>query len=225
MLSHAPTWITNPANQIDNDARKTWVEGWLKPTVNRYKNNPNIVGFEIFNEPDIVTLEQDRVLGLEEADNYYDLLARGYSAGKAIAPNKLMIMAATTSIQRNFPTVLNYNKRLRDLGADSVTDIWNVHYYSSSYETVVTSNGVGDFLNGVSKPIWVTESGEKNQREQLSYVETTWPFLKDEIPGIQRFYYYQFGETGPLDNNFGLRTTNQDFPVSNFYIYLRDGTR
>jgi len=162
---------------------------------------------------------------LTEPANYFDLLVKGYQAGKSIAGNKLIIMAATTSIQRNFPNVLRYNQALRDLGADGFTDIWNVHYYATSYESVVTNNGIGDFLNGISKPIWVTESGEQGPNKQLSYVETAWPFLQSKINGIQRFYYYQFGETGPIDNNFGLRTTDPSFPVSDLYLFFRDGTR
>ncbi len=225
VLTHQPSWMADPANWTSGDARSTWIDRFLKPTVNRYGDVARISGFEVFNEPDIVTVAADEVLGLMDAENYFALLRDSYFAIKSIAPSKLVVMAATTSIQRDFPNVLNYNKRLRDLGVDGYTDIWNVHYYATSYETVVTNNGVADFLNGVSKPIWVTESGEQGPNKQLAYVETAWPFLQSKISGIQRFYYYQYGETGPIDNNFGLRTTDSNFPVSDLYIFFRDGTR
>lgn len=225
VVTHAPSWMTNSANWIDGSARKTWIESWFKPTVARYKDTAVIKAFEIFNEPDLITLPGDAALELTTPSNYFEILQNGYTSGKRIAPNKQFIMAATTSIQRDFPNVLRYNKELKNLGAESFTDFWNVHYYATSYESVVTSSGVGDFLNGLSKQVWVTESGEKGPNNQLAYVETTWPFLKEEIPSIQRFYYYQYGETGPLQTNFGLRTTDPSFPVSDFYIFLRDGTR
>jgi len=225
VLTHQPSWMANPANWTSGDVRSTWVDRFLKPLVSRYGNVNGIVGFEIFNEPDIVTVAADNALGLTAPENYFELLRDSYIAIKSLTPSKLAVMAATTSIQRNFPNVLNYNRTLRDLGADGYTDIWNVHYYATSYESVVTNNGVADFLNGVSKPIWVTESGEQGPNKQLAYVETAWPFLKEKIPGIQRFFYYQYGETGPLETNFGLRTTDPSFPVSDLYLFFRDGTR
>lgn len=225
VLTHQPSWMASSSNWTTGDPRSTWVERFLKPIVARYSGVSAIKAFEIFNEPDIVTVAADSVLELTDPNNYLALLRDSYFAAKAIAPSKLVVMAATTSIQRNFPDVLNYNRQLRDLGADGYTDIWNIHYYATSYESVVTNNGIADFLNGVSKPIWVTESGEQSPNKQLAYVETTWPFLQEKIPGIQRFYYYQYGETGPIETNFGLRTTDPSFPVSDLYIHFRDGTR
>lgn len=225
VLTHQPSWMADPANWTSGNARSTWVDRFLKPLVARYGSVPRINGFEIFNEPDVVTVPADSVLELQTPANYFELLKDSYFAIKSIAPSKLAVMAATTSIQRNFPTILDYNRTLRDLGGEGYTDIWNVHYYATSYESVVTNNGVADFLNSVSRPIWVTESGEQGPNKQLAYVETAWPFLKEKIPGIQRFYYYQYGETGPIETNFGLRTTDPSFPVSDLYIHFRDGTR
>ena len=45
---------------------------------------------------------------------------------------------------------LNYNKDLRNLGAEAFVDVWGVHYYSKNFETVVTKNGVGDFFGSLS---------------------------------------------------------------------------
>jgi hypothetical protein len=225
VIAHTPSWFTNPANRVDPNPRRAWIEQWLKPTIERYRNSPRIVGFEIFNEPDLIILPQDEVLGLQEPENYFEMLQESYIASKRIAPNKLAIMTATTSIQQSFPTTLRYNQRLRDLGGEGFTDVWNIHYYSTSFETIVTSNGVGNFLNSIGKPIWVTESGKTGPNEQLAYVETAWPFLKSRIPSIERFYYYQYAENTPAEQNYGLRTTDRELPVSDLYLFLRDGTR
>lgn len=223
VLSHMPDWMTNSSNWTTRgNVRLSYIDRFVRPTVQRYANVRGITSWEIFNEPDIVTVPADAALGLSDPANYTEMLAYGYNVVKSEDPSALVIMAASQSIQQNFPTNLDYNKRLKELGVENVTDVWNIHFYGTRYEAVVNKDGVRDFLNSVRKPIWVTESGEQGPNRQLPYVETAWPFLSEEIPGIQRFYYYQFGETTPLDINYGLRTTSPDFPVSDFYIFLRD---
>lgn len=222
-VAHTPGWMADPANWINGNPRETWVKRWLEPVARRYGSAGGVVGFEIFNEPDLIVVASDNALGLELPENYFQMLQFGSAAIRVNAPGKLVLNAATASIQQDFPAHLDYNKKLRDLGAVNLVDVWNVHYYSKSYENVVISNGVASFLNSLGKPIWVTESGQQGPTEQLAYVETAWPFLKDEIPNIQRFYYYQFGETvQPVTNNYGLRTTDSSFPVSDLYVHLRD---
>ena len=222
VLSHTPNWMTNSANWIDGNPRKTWVEKFLKPVVSRYAGRPGVVGWEIFNEPDLITVASDSVLELTNADNYFEMLQLGHAAIRQIDPSRLAIMAATSSIQQKYPQNLDFNKRLFELGAENLTDIWNIHYYGKQFENVIRSGGVRNFLNALSKPIWITESGITGINEQLAYVETVWPFLTDEIRNIDRIYYYEYGNPSPLESNFGLRTTNPSFPVSDFYIYLRD---
>ena len=68
--------------------------------------------------------------------------------------------------------------------------------------------------------IWITESGEQGPNDQLEYVETTWPFLTEKIPGISRIYYYEYSSTAAITQSFGLRNTDQAFPVSDFYVDL-----
>ena len=223
VLVHTPAWMTNPANWIDGDPRRTWVERWLEPTVARYRGFGSITGYEVWNEPDLTVVPSDIVLDLENPDNYFDLLQRSSSAIRRLDPNRFIVIAATEAINQDFPNHLNYNRELRDMGAESLVDIWNIHYYATNFETVVTSGGVGDFLNSLNVPIWMTESGEEGVNNQLSYVETAWPFLREEVPGIDRIYYYQFGETVPSDISFGLRTLDPAFPVSDLYLRLRDG--
>ncbi|MBP9838250.1 MAG: cellulase family glycosylhydrolase [Proteobacteria bacterium] len=224
VLVHTPSWITNSDNWSagNGNPRFTFVEEFVRPVVRRYRNVPQIVGYEIWNEPDNTVVSSDSALGLTEPANYAELLAYASNVVKDEDPGALVIMAATKSIQQNFPNSLNYNKALKDLGVESFTDIWNVHYYGKQFESVVTNNGVADFLNGISKTIWVTESGEVGPNNQLAYVETAWPFLEEKIPGIQKFFYYQYGETTPAESNYGLRTIDPSFPVSDLYVFLRD---
>jgi hypothetical protein len=221
-VAHSPSWMQNSANWIDGDPRRTWVELWLRPLVRRYKGLRQVAGWQVWNEPNLTVLPGDALLGLEDPANYFKLLQMGSEVIREEDPGKLVIMAATTSINQNFPIALNYNRDLKNLGAEGLVDVWAVHYYGKNFESVVTGGGVADFLNGVSKALWVTESGEQGVNNQLAYVETVWPFLLEEIPGILRFYYYEYGSTQPANDAFGLRTTDPAFPVSDFYLNLSE---
>lgn len=222
VLAHTPSWMTDPANWIQGNPRLTWIEKWLKPTVRRYASSGGITGWEVFNEPNLLLVPSDSALGLEDPANYMELLRLGSTAIRSIDPSRFVVIAATESINQKFPNNLDYNKALRDMGAESLVDIWNIHYYSKNFEQVVTSNGIGKFLNGLTLPIWITESGQTGPNNQLAYAETVWPFLRDEVPGIDRIYWFQYGETGPIETNTGLKTTDPAFPVSDLYIDLRD---
>lgn len=222
VVTHAPSWMTDSNNWLNGDPRLTWVERWLKPTVARYSGSGRIVGWEVWNEPDFPTLAGDVPLDLTKPERYVELLRASAPVIRQLDPGKRVVMAATRSIQQDYPTTLNYNRQLRDLGAESLTDVWNIHYYSKRFEEVIRDGGVRDFLNGITKPIWVTESGQQGPNNQLAYVETVWPFLKEEIPRIERFYYYEYASQAPLTTNFGLRTNDPAAPVSDLYVFLRD---
>jgi hypothetical protein len=222
VLTHVPDWMTNPANWINGNPRLTFVDRWVKPTVNRYKNRTGVIGWEVWNEPDFPLLPADRVLELELPENYIELLAAASPAIRSLDPTRLVVLAATRSIQQNYPVALNYNRRMRDLGARDYVDIWNVHYYGKQFENVVKNNGVAEFLSSISKPIWITESGEQGPNNQLKYAETTFPYLTKQIKNIDRIYWYEYASSAPLETNYGLKTNDLTSPVSDLYIHLRD---
>lgn len=222
VVAHTPGWITNSANWIDGNPRKTWVERWFKPLVKRYAGNSKIVGWEVWNEPDLTVVPSDMALGLEEAANYYEMLEMASRVVRTYDPGKKILIASTQSINQKFPNTLNYNKRLVSLGAESLVDVWNIHYYGKNYDTVVVSNGISDFLNTLTVPVWVTESGQKGIAEQLEYGQRTWPFLQEEIGNLERIYIYEYSSTAAVGETYGLRTNDQVNPVSDLYIYLRD---
>ncbi|MCB0345445.1 MAG: cellulase family glycosylhydrolase [Bdellovibrionales bacterium] len=219
VLVHTPDWMADSANWIDGNPRTTWVERWLRPTVARYAGRSSIVGWEVWNEPDLTVVPSDFVLGLEEPGNYVELLSAANTTIRSLDPTKLIVIAATESINQDFPNNLNYNKDLQMLGADALVDIWNIHYYGEQYERVVVGGGIADFLGGLSKAVWVTESGEPSAVGQLPYVETAWPFLREKIPNITRIYYYRYANSAG-DLPYGLRQGGET--VSDLYIHLRD---
>jgi hypothetical protein len=214
----------NRSAWVDGNPRTTFVKRWVEPLVARYAANPRVVGFQIWNEPNAPGRFDNSVLELDtNAVNYLELLAQSHSAIKRIAPGKLVVNAATTAINQNYPNTLDYNRTLRDNGILNFIDVFAIHYYGRQYENVVRSGGVQDFLSSMGNRIWVTESGAQGVTEQLKYVEQTWPFLSERIPAIERFYYYQMYETGDPATSYGLKNGSSTQPVSDLYVWLRDG--
>ena len=159
-VAHTPDWMANPANWIDGDPIKTWVERFLVPLLTRYGNDPRVAAWQIFNEPDSVTVGSDSALGLTDASRYLQMLQMGSARVRELDPSSLVVLAASRSIQQSGDGNLDYNKVLFELGAQDFVDIWAVHYYGKQFEKVVLSDGVASFLNQLNRPIWLTESGE-----------------------------------------------------------------
>lgn len=223
VITGIPSWMRDSANWPSGDPRSAFVERWVRRVVARYGTNPKVVGWEIWNEPNIPSDPDTATLELRDnPENYVELLARAYSVAKDIAPSKLVLNGATTAINQNFPGTLNYNRQMRDAGALSFTDRWNIHYYGQQFENVVRDGGVEDFLNGLGKGVWITESGAQGVNNQLRYGEETWPFLQERIPSIERIYQYQFTEASDATSTYGLRNLNGAMPISDLYVFLRD---
>lgn len=220
VLAHVPSWMSNSGNWVEGNPRTSFVELWVRRVLQRYGNNPQITGFQIWNEPNAPQESGNSVLNVDlNPSNYVEMLARAYSVVKDIAPGKLVVNAATTAINQNYPDSIKYNRDMRSAGIEQFIDVFAVHYYGEQFENVVRKGGVRDFLNGIGRPIWLTESGEQGLDRQLEYVERTWPFLTERIPGIDRIYYYQHTEASPADVSFGLRNLER---VSDLFLHLRD---
>ena len=223
MLTHIPTWMKNSSNWEGGNPRTTFVNQWVKKVAQHYSTNSKVSAFEIWNEPNMLSDNENTVMGLAtNAAAYVEMLSAAHAAIKSISPSKKVLNAATTAINQNYPDSLNYNKDMIKFGAESSVDAFAVHYYGKQYERVIGGGGIADFLNSVSHPIWVTESGAQGVNNQLAYVEEVWPFLTDQIPGIDRFYYYQFADASPSDVTYGLRNLSHGLELSDLYISLRD---
>lgn len=217
VLTGLPSWASR-----GGDPRDAFVDRWVAPVAERYGSHPKVVGFQIWNEPNTSLFPENEVMNFRSAPGrYVEMLARAHQVIKARS-GKLVVNAATTSINQGYPESLDYNRAMRDAGARQFVDVWAVHYYGKLFENVVRSGGVADFLNGLGKDIWITESGAQGVNAQLAYGETAWPFLTEKIPGIRRIYQYQFTEATPQDVSYGMRTLDPAAPISDLYVYLRD---
>ena len=223
IVTGVPSWVNNSKNWVGGSPRSTFVELWLKKVVSRYKNRPRVGAYQIWNEPNNPSFSENQTLDvLTKPENYVELLALGHSAVKSISPRKKVVNGATTAIAQNFPSTLNYNKAMITAGALNFTDIYAIHFYGKSVERVILPGGVAEFVNTVTKPIWVTETGAQGVTKQSEYAERIFPFLKKNMPGISRIYIYQYTESSPATSTYGLRNLTPGAFVSDLYIKLRD---
>jgi len=224
ILTGVPSWMSDDLNWTsDNNPRKTFVDRWVRKVVNRYKNRAHIVAFEIWNEQNERNEPDNVFLDLRDSPvNYVEMLCHAYSTIEDLAPTKLVISGATTAINQNYPANINYNEIMRDNGAEDCADIYGVHIYGNQFENFERSGGVKDFLNGLSRLIWVTETGAQGINSQLEYAERMYPYLREQIPDIQRIYQYQAFESTPASSTYGLRNLTAGQTLSDLYIHLRD---
>jgi hypothetical protein len=226
VLTGVPSWMQDPKNWIGGNPRTTFVELWVKKVATRYARRGRLSAFQLWNEPNNPSFAENVTIDvLNDPENYVELLASGYSAIKSIAPRKRVINGATTAIAQNFPETLDYNKKMVAAGALSFTDAFAIHYYGKSVERVLLPGGVKDFLKGITKEIWITETGAQGVNKQADYAERILPFLKSNAPGITRVYLYQFTEATPAESTYGLKNLTPGFTVSDLYIKLRDRAR
>lgn len=223
VVTGVPSWMRNAGNWIDGNPRRTFVELFFSAVVARYGGNSRITAFQAWNEPNNPSFAENSVIEvLNSPENFVELVAFARNAIDQNAPGRLLLPGATTAINQNFSSTLNYNRAMRDAGMQSFVDRWAIHYYGKQYENLVQDGGVADFLNGLDRRIWVTESGAQGVNSQLAYGEEVWPFLTEQVPGIERIYVYQFTEDSPAMSTYGLRNPDAGMPVSDLYVFLRD---
>ena len=222
IITGLPSWMRQKENWIDGDAGVTFVEKCVRPAAARYRAHPRVTGFQIWNEPNMASNPDNGVMGFADPVQYVAMLARASSVIRDLAPGKLVLNAATTAINQHFPETRDYNRAMRDAGAASFVDAWAAHYYGAQYENVIRDGGVAEFLNGLGKPIWFTESGAQGVNAQLPYGERTWPYLQEHIDRLERIYVYQYAEATAPESTYGLRNLSAAAPVSDLYVWLRD---
>ncbi len=222
VLTGVPSWMKNSSNWTGGNPRKTFNQRWVKVVASRYAKRQSIIGWQIWNEPNMASDDENVILDLAASpENYVELLSGAYQVVKQVAPRDKVIAAATTAINQNFPETLDYNKALKIAGIEQACDIWTAHYYGEQYERFLFL-GIAEFMKQISKPIWITESGAQGVNSQLSYGQRTWPLLRQEVPKVARIYIYQFTEATNAQSTYGLKNLTPGFTVSDLYIDLRD---
>ncbi len=224
VITGLPSWMTNGANwSTEGNPRKTFIDLWAKKVFDRYAGNAKVSSFQIWNEPNMQSDSHNVTLDIAESPiNYLEMLCYGYSVAQDTASSKLIVSAATTAINQNYPQTLDYNKTFHSNGAENCLDIYGLHVYGKQFENFVRGGGINDFFGGVKSRVWVTESGAQGVNSQLPYGEQMWPYIMEKISQIERIYQYQFAEATPSDVTYGLRNLTAGSTLSDLYIFLRD---
>lgn len=221
LVTGAPSWMSNSANWTNGNPRQTFVEKFARPVFERYANRGQVTAWQIWNEPNNPSIaDNDRLELTNSPVNFAELTSRSASAARSASPGKRVVCGATTAINQNFPETLDYNRAARDSGALDNCDVAAVHYYGQQFENLVRGGGVADYLNGLNKTIWVTESGAQGVNAQLKYGEETWAFLFEKVPAIERIYIYQLTEASPSGVTYGLLNLDPGATVSDLYVEL-----
>ena len=222
VMDGLPSWMSTSSNWQSGNPRLTFVNQWVGAVSKRYANSPAVLGFEVWNEPNMTANPDNTTLAVATSPaNYVQMLQYAYPLIHATAPGKQVVSAATTAIAQSWPNAFKYNKDMVAAGAEQYLDIYGVHYYGTDKLHVLEPAGIGSFLNKITKPVWLTESGQKGYDKQLQYAEEMWPFLIKQIPTIKRIYQYQFTEDTPASSTFGLRNLTAGEEYSNLYNYLK----
>jgi hypothetical protein len=221
VLTNVPSWFQNPSSWSASNQRLSFVEQWIVPAVRRYRTNPHVLGFQIWNEPNNDANPQNTFMEVVATPgNYVEMLAAAYSAIKDLAPDKKVFNAATLPLHQNFPNNLKYNEKMRDLGVLQFLDVYAFHFYGDQYEKFIIEPK--KFLNSLGKPLWATESGMQGFDQQLEFGERTWPWLFEQLPNLERVFIYQFAEVSSPATTFGLRNPSAQNGLSDLYVHLRD---
>ena len=217
-----PSWAPSGAS-----ARDLFVGDFLTTLVSRYGGNSKFEALQVWNEPNDPANSDNAKMGFIEggvsnAINYVEVLTGAKNVIDSIAPQVLLLNASSTSINQNYPNNIDFNRAVRDAGALALVDVWAINFYGQQFENLVRKEGVREFINGLGKPVWITESGAQGVEQQLKYGEETWPYLIDELNGLERIYVYQYAENTSAESTYGLRNPSGVTPVSDLYVSLRD---
>lgn len=216
VITGEPSWLF----EIHDTERIRYFVRFCRKIMEHYKDDHRVVGYQIGNEPNNTDFTENRLLGFRNPDLYLQALAQAYKISKEIDSNKLILMAATTSIVQNYPDTLNYNKTLLENKVEKFCDVYCIHYYGDrNFINLMRPGGAFQFLKEIKNDIWVTEVGENVFNEHLDYARVMMPFLISKIPNIKRFYWYQY-DGGGTTETFGLRNTTGAF--SRLYAYLKN---
>lgn len=187
IIAGEPSWLEKEPKK-----RKSF-RSHCHNVIDRYKNEPKILGWQIGNEVDASSSHENEDYSFVSKPAFYmEVMYDVASYSKRVAPNKLVVGAATSSIIQNFPDTLKYNQKMKEFGEERLVDVWAIHYCGESPWSLLRPGGVLDFLQSIKKPIWITKMSCDNQQNHIQYFEKHVNFLELKVPNIQKFFIYQY---------------------------------
>lgn len=220
VVSHTPSWFLNEVSSTETI--DYWLTSWFEKVVKRYAGNSKIIGYEVWNEPDVSVCFSNSNLCLEFPERYIELLRKAKEYIRQTDNTKLCVMAATTSIQKRHGLALEYNQDLLQLGIEQYTDLWNIHLYGEHFEELLKDDGLVDFLKSIKRPIWLTETGCVGHQKQLEYFRKVYSFMMTYTK-VEKLFYYILTDSDSPDQTYGLvtrRTEKEGMKFSDLYHFL-----
>lgn len=208
VLNGAPNWLA-----ANKDPQEQFLN-YIKKIVERFKGNPKIWGYQIGNETNQDTYENN-LYGFADPTQYVSLLHDANALIKLIDKHKMVTNAATTSIIQDFDNTIRYNRILLASHIEEHIDAFSFHYYGDSYLNFYRPSGAYRLLKNVKKPLLLTEFGSDEPSKHLEYAREKFPYLLKKFPNIVAGFWYQY-DGGGTTTTYGLRPANTDL-----YQYLK----
>ncbi len=221
VVTGLPSWARNKG---DNSYKQSlFLNDWFYKVLSRYNRISSIEGFQLWNEPNDKNNPDNAALGfLDNPEQFVKFTNTGRLIQKNLNVKSKLISAAPTSIIQNFPQTALYFKLLLDNGLQEQVDVISLHFYGESIERLIASNIITDQIFRITKPLWITESGIKGAKNQEKYARRLWPYLFSIFPSLKRIYIYQFTDSLPPEQSFGIRSGSDGKTYSGLYHYLRN---
>jgi len=221
VVTGLPSWARNKGDPLYRQS--LFLNDWFRKVLSRYGRISSIEGFQLWNEPNDKNNLDNEFLGFSDNPEQF---VRFTQSGRLIQENfnirTKLISAAPTSIIQNFPQTANYFKSMLDSGLQDTVDIISLHFYGESIERLLATNIITAQILRLTKPLWITESGIKGADNQEQYARRLWPYLFSIFPSLKRIYIYQFTDSLPSDQTFGIRSGSDGKTYSGLYYYLRN---
>lgn len=197
VLNGCPSWNKNKIGSIK------LFEEYCYHIIDRYSQHEHVLGYQVLNETNTAMFDDNVEYSfINNPELYVNALANVYNYSKKINPSKIITNAATTSILQSFPRTLEYNKKLLEYGLEKYIDVYSFHYYGDSLFNLLRPSGVFNFIRSISKPLWITEIGEKKFNNHLQYYKKHINFLKHRL-NLEKIFWYQY-DGGADTSSYGL---------------------
>lgn len=209
VLAGTPDWL-KMASWLTKDHKpcEYFAEKWVKLVAERYKNNSNIIGYQIGGHLDIYKTYPE---------GYMDFISRAHRVIKDINP-KLLVLNSPAPLVFYKEVNIDYNQKLIDAGILNYIDVFATNFFGDNYGCVKENGQVTKFLNSLNIPIVISEIAFPFVGQQL-LAQRMIPLLYKNIKNLAKVYISEFSSAYP--DVTGLKVLYNTINCSDLYQYLK----
>jgi hypothetical protein len=156
---------------LDDNKTTSYLNNFLAPVVNLYKDNPYVLAFEVINEPEAIWENENNLVdGTIDRDQVITFIAKAAAKIHQESNNKKMVtvgskwMVYNSSRYSNFSGATNTGDNFSDASlqnqfnsTDAYLDFYSMHWYQWQSTGAPFNESVASLYPNVTKPIIVAE--------------------------------------------------------------------